>query len=79
MITVYVRCSDGPEGDWTFDSLPRLGEQVVLQQPYGHYRVVRIEHYPRRSDDASKGEGIGVALRLLRIDPMTDPDWGEDI
>ena len=78
MITVLIRCSDGPEGDWTFDTLPRLGEQVVLRQPYGHYKVVRIEHYPRPSDDAGAGTGIGVALRLVRIDPDTEPVWGEE-
>ena len=78
MITIYVRCSDGREGDWTFDTLPRLGEQVVLQQPIGHYEVVKVEHFPRRSDDAGDGKGIGVALRLLQVDPETDPVLGED-
>ena len=73
MITIFVRCSDGREGDWTFDTLPRLGEQVVLQQPLGRYEVVKVEHFPRLSDDAGTGKGIGVALRLLQIDPETDP------
>jgi hypothetical protein len=79
MITVYVRCSDGPEGDWTFDTLPRLNEQVVLQKPYGHYQVVKIEHYPRPSEGSGDNKGLGVALRLLRIDPESDPVWGEDL
>ena len=78
MITVYVRCSDGREGDWMFDTLPRIGEQVVLQQPLGRYEVVRIEHFPRLSGDAGDGKGVGVALRLLQVDPEADPVWGED-
>ena len=78
MITIFVRCSDGREGDWAFDTVPRLGEQVVLQQPVGHYRVVKIEHFPRRSDDSEEGKGVGVALRLLQIDAETEPVWGED-
>ena len=57
IIAVYVRCCSGrDEGDWAFDTLPRLGEQVVLQQPVGRYEVVRApEHFPRRSNDAYAG------------------------
>jgi len=78
MITIFVRCSDGREGDWAFDTLPRLGEEVVLQQPLGRYKVIKVEHFPRRSDDSEEGKGVGVALRLLQIDPETDPVLGED-
>ena len=78
MITIFVRCSDGREGDWTFDTVPRLGEQVVLQQPLGRFEVVRVEHFPRLSSNAAGGTGVGVALRLLQLDPETDPVWGED-
>ena len=73
MITIFVRCSDGREGDWTFDTIPRLGEQVVLQQPLGRYEVAKVEHFPRLSNDDETGKGVGVALRLLQIETETDP------
>jgi hypothetical protein len=55
MIVAYVRCSDGPEGEWHFDILPRVGEDVVLRgvvkgdAPHIYYQVRKVEHYPSES------------------------------
>ena len=75
MITAYVRCSDGPEGDWRFDVLPRLGEHVWLRSTVGGlYEVVRVEHYPDQPEVLDVEMERGVALRLLKI-PDDMPPW----
>ena len=73
MITAYVRCSDGPEGEWVFDIVPRLGERVTLQNPYGYYKVVKVEHYPT-PEGGVRISDAAVALRLLLID-ADEPVW----
>ena len=72
MISVYVRCSDGLEGGWVFDVLPRLGEIVTLRRPFGTYQVVKVEHYPVPEGDASSDMERGVSLRLQRVDSPAD-------
>jgi hypothetical protein len=52
-----------------------VGERVTLQNPYGYYKVVKVQHYPTPEGRAHKSEGT-VALRLLLIDdkePVWDP------
>jgi len=79
VITAYVRCSDGPEGDWVFTETPRLGERVTLSDPRGFYKVVKVEHYPSPAGRAAAGTEPTVALRLLLIDGLTDPAWGDGL
>jgi len=77
MITAYIRCSDGPEGEWKFDAFPRLNERVFLRsygQDFGLYKVVRVEHYPEPVEGPvqySPGES-GPALRLLKLDDTAE-------
>jgi len=75
MAKVWVRCSDGPEGEWEFDAIPRLGERVTLVNPHGSYEVVRVDHSPTQVETGfgppSGERGIGIRLRLL--DATTDP------
>ena len=75
---VWVRCSDGPEGEWEFDVIPRLGERVTLNNPYGYYEVVKVEHYPRSAETGvcPSQDDVGIALRLVLLDDKTDPVWG---
>ncbi|HRP11215.1 MAG TPA: hypothetical protein PLK37_09300 [Terricaulis sp.] len=72
MILAYVRCSDGLEGDWLFDVLPRVGEDVVLRaQPSKiFYKVRKIEHYPTTRDSGQFTDNMdrGIALYL---DPVS--------
>jgi hypothetical protein len=75
---VYVRCSDGTEGDWEFDIVPRVGERVTLQGPYGYYQVVKVEHFPVSAETGSgpPSSERGIGIRLLLLDQNADPVWG---
>jgi hypothetical protein len=68
MILAYVRCSDGLEGDWCFDVLPRVGEDVVLRaHPSAiFYKVRKVEHYATTRDSGQFTDNMdrGVALYL---------------
>lgn len=68
MILAYVRCSNGPEGDWCFDTLPRVGEDVVLRANTGaiFYKVWKVEHYATTRDSGQFSDNMdrGIALYL---------------
>ena len=73
MIVAYVRCRDGLEGEWYFDELPRVGEDVVLrtnvegQKPQLFYKVWKVEHFPTTADSSMDR---GVALYLEPAEPL---------
>ena len=70
VIVAYVRCSDGPEGDWTFETLPRVGEEVMARlSPPVRYVVRRVEHWP--TGDLFPSCELGVSLYLDPIGPAT--------
>jgi len=80
VISAYVRCSDGPEGEWVFDVLPRLGEIVTLRRPFGSYQVVKVEHYPVPQGGPPKDMEQGTSLRLLLLDSTAEANhpWSAD-
>ena len=72
MITIFVRCSDGREGDWTFDTVAEA-RRTGRPAPSGSGRTLsrcrqELNIFRVRSDDIEEGKGVGVALRLLQID-----------
>lgn len=78
MPKVWVRCSDGPEGEWEFDVIPSLGERVTLVNPHGYYEVVKVEHFPTQVETGfgPPPDEKGIAIRLRLLDAKADPTWG---
>jgi hypothetical protein len=55
MIIACLTEDDGTYiGDWCFDALPRIGEQIVI--PADRYEVIGVKHWP-----AMKGQPVRAA------------------
>jgi hypothetical protein len=48
-------------GDWHFETLPRVGERIVL--PPDYFVVIEIEHWPVTSVDP-EDMGLAAGLRV---------------
>ena len=57
MIRANVICSEGThEGMWWFETLPRIGERIVLliSAPPSHFEVWRVDHIGLPTNDPPK-------------------------